>query len=71
MTICKNTSDPNRDDEYGKDGYTACCPKESCQSKIGSSEFFNEKIGKPSKEEDIVQKYQFLACYQCGKKNEG
>ena len=27
MTICKNGSDPNRNDEYGRDGYTCCCWK--------------------------------------------
>ena len=23
--ICKNITSPNRNDEYGKDGYTLCC----------------------------------------------
>ena len=31
MTICKNLDDPNRNDEFGKDGYTAACPKDVCQ----------------------------------------
>lgn len=48
MTICKNTSDPNRNDEYGKDGYTGCCPKTSCLAKIGDKNYFKEKIGIPS-----------------------
>jgi len=25
MILCKNESDPNRNDNYGKDGYTNCC----------------------------------------------
>ena len=47
MTICKNISDPNRNDAYGKDGYTACCPKLNCQGKIGVEKYYNVKIGKP------------------------
>lgn len=30
MTICFNKEDPERDDEKGKDGFTACCSKEEC-----------------------------------------
>ena len=48
MTICKNSSDPNRNDGYGKEGYTACCPQESCQKKIGVESYYKEKVGKPS-----------------------
>lgn len=29
MTICIN-EDKSRNDEYGKDGFTACCPKDTC-----------------------------------------
>lgn len=54
MTICKNTSDPGRNDEYGKNGYTACCPKESCLKMITKKPYFNESVGKPM---DIVKKY--------------
>ena len=82
MTICKNESDPGRDDEYGKDGYTACCPKEACLKKIGVEGYYKTKIGKPDKEEvksksnsndsnDPILKYQYLKCYQCGDKKEG
>lgn len=30
MSICKNGKDPDRDDDYGKDGYSALCQKENC-----------------------------------------
>jgi len=26
MTICQNTSNPNRNDTFGRNGYTALCP---------------------------------------------
>ena len=38
MTICKNDDDPSRADAFGRDGYTACCPKDACQKKITMSE---------------------------------
>ena len=43
MIICKNGSDPKRNDEYGKDGFTACCPKDV--KKIGSVKFFASRVG--------------------------
>jgi len=30
MTICVNKNDVNRADVYGRNGYTAACPKKSC-----------------------------------------
>ena len=30
MTILRNDKEPNRNDEFGKDGYTACCPIQKC-----------------------------------------
>ncbi len=44
MTICKNAQDPSRNDEYGKDGYSASCPKSLCQSKIGNELYFKEIV---------------------------
>ena len=44
MTLCKNTEDPKRNDEYGKDEYSNCCNKEACLKKIGVNKYFNEKV---------------------------
>jgi len=41
MTICINSSDPMRFDEYGKDGYTACC--EDHLHLIGTENYFSSK----------------------------
>lgn len=41
MIVCKNRSDPERNDTYGKKGFTVCCPKTSCQSKIGKEEYYS------------------------------
>lgn len=40
--VCKNLTSPNRNDEYGKDGYTLCCP--ACKNKIGKEKYFNEEV---------------------------
>ncbi len=71
MTVCKNESDPKRTDKYGRDGYTACCTKSSCQERIGTQAFFKVKIGVLSLTHDEIvnnQKYQDLSCYSCGDK---
>ena len=35
MTICQyKDKDTSRNDDFAKDGYSACCPKESCQKSI-------------------------------------
>jgi hypothetical protein len=44
MTLCKNMEDPNRNDEYGKDGYSNCCDKEACLKKITVNKYFKEKV---------------------------
>tara|TARA_R110002020_G_scaffold174277_1_gene365379 strand:- start:4104 stop:4400 length:297 start_codon:yes stop_codon:yes gene_type:complete len=44
MTICKNAQDPSRNDAFGRDGYSACCPKSSCQSKIGFHSYYKEIV---------------------------
>ena len=44
MTICKNNSDPNRNDTYGKDGYTNCWWKQNCLDKIGKQSYFGSKV---------------------------
>ena len=48
MTICENKRSPERDDAYGKDGYSACCTKEACLAKIEVMNFFEKSFGKPS-----------------------
>ena len=44
MTICKNAQNPSKNDEYGRDGYSACCPKSECQSKIGNEPYYKEIV---------------------------
>ena len=44
MTICKNYQDPSRNDEYSRDGYSACCPQSVCQSKIGTYPSYKEIV---------------------------
>ena len=44
MTICKQESDPNRNDEYGKEGYSNCCWKEACLKKIGKENYFKKIV---------------------------
>lgn len=67
MTICNNKSDPSRNDEYGRDGYSACCPKESCLKEIGKAEYFKTKATKKIfEQEEVLEKYQNLKCYKCG-----
>ena len=40
MVICMNEKTPDRNDNYGKDGYAACCPKPSCRTLIGKKQYF-------------------------------
>ncbi len=49
MTICKN-SEPNREDEFAKDGYSACCTEQNCMKGIGTKAYFIVKIGKPGED---------------------
>jgi len=44
MTICKNAHTPSRNDAYGRDGYSACCQKSSCQSQIGNQPYYKEIV---------------------------
>lgn len=72
MTICKNDADPGRNDEYGKDGYTGCCPKENCLAKIGDKKFFGSKVGHPDDiGSTLINAMQNLKCYKCGKVEKG
>lgn len=78
MIICINGKDPDREDEYGKDGYTACCVKEACQAKIGEGDpdfpGFKEIARKRIRIEKIVEagvKYQILDCYECSNNTNG
>jgi len=52
--ICKNITSPNRNDEYGKDGYTLCCS--NCKNKIGKEKYFNEKVEFEFKTEEDIKK---------------
>ncbi len=67
MIICKNKSDVSRMDNFGRNGYTASCTKEECQSLIEDDEctYFAVKVGQLNQDE-IFQKYQTLNCYKCG-----
>ena len=51
MTICRNFSDPKRNDGFGLNGYSACCPKETClkRIKIVKDQFFGQEVGAPGK----------------------
>lgn len=75
MCITINKKSPNRNDEYGKDGYAGCCPKESCTKGLGEKEYFKIYLGTPSgkdaKLDSVIAKYQYFKCYQCGSKDEG
>lgn len=44
MILCRNKSDPNRNDGFGKDGYTNCCWIQSCIDKIGKNDYFKERV---------------------------
>merc|ERR1712110_545509 len=53
MTICEfKNKDTSRNDDFARDGYSACCPKETCLSKIGSKPYFTKLVGGPPKEKE-------------------
>ncbi len=71
MMICLNNNDPTRNDEYGRDGYTACCLTDNVQ--IGKYDYFTpipNQLPNPKKGK-IMNKLQYLLCYQCGKNING
>ena len=81
MTICLN-SEPIRDDDFAKDGYSASCTKSTCLAKIGQKPYYKSKVGNKveekvepkvelTKEEEIIEKYQGLKCYYCGDSRKG
>ena len=41
MTICINSSDPQKNDGYRRNGFTACCPEHI--SLIGTKPYFSKK----------------------------
>jgi len=38
---------PERDDEYGKDGYSNCCVECAEDGKVGKHKYFSEAVLKP------------------------
>lgn len=69
MIICSNHSNPNRNDAYSKNGYSALCQshKSFIRENTGTSKLH---LGKPTSEQiklaGITTKYQYLKCRQCG-----
>ena len=46
MTICKWEGDnPNRSDDYIRDGHSACCSKANCLKYIGKKKYYQKEIG--------------------------